>query len=183
MPKEINNAYINLIEDWASQPQHKKAGYWPIIRRGTLGENWQINLRAALGKSPFYKITPGTPFIGIHSGVAYLHPEPEEKIGHKVPMSQMIDKLQKENKQLSKELDLKEAQIKKLKQILREAYKPRILKKISIHGSIVSLTSLFVSLIYSFNIIHPILAGPMLIISLLLLLMSISLGKSKKAIA
>jgi len=181
MPKEINDAYINFFEDWTSQPQHKKAGYWPIIRRGTLGENWQIKFSEALAESISYKITPGTP--GGLPGAVYIHPEHEKEIGYKIPLSQMIDKLQDENAELSKEVALKEAQITKLKQILREAYKPRILKKISIHGFIVSSVSLFVSLIYSFNIIHPILAGPMLIVSILLLIMSVGLEKSKEAIA
>ena len=171
MPKEINSTYIELLEACVPQIHHEKA------------TRWANSFKEALGKGTFYKITPDTPFIGMHSGVAYLHHEPEKEIGHSIPMSQIIDETQIENIELSKELVLKEAQIRKLKQILREAYKPRMLKKISIHGSIVSSASLFVSLIYSFNIIHPILAGPLLIVSILLLIMSTGLGKRKKAIA
>ena len=108
---------------------------------------------------------------------------PYKETTQRIPVSQVIDELQRENKELSRQLSIKESQIRKLKQILRESFKPKILKRISIHGSILSSISLLISLVYGFNFIHPILAGPLLLIAITFLIISIGLEKRGKALA
>ena len=98
------------------------------------------------------------------------------------PVSQVIDELQRENKELSRELSIKESQIRKLKQILREAFRPKILKRFSIHGSVLSFSSLLISFVYGFNLMHPILASPLLLVSIVFLIISRGLEKSEKAL-
>ena len=181
---ELNKAYIRILDSSVPGKHPKMVDLWDLKYGKTLGESmtqWGLLFRRA---SPELKMIPEILNIvrDIYQEPSLL-PEHGEEIGRRIPLSQVIEKLQNQNKELSKKVSLKDAQIRKLKQILREAYKPTILKKISIHGSILFSASLLISFVYGFNLIHPILASPMLLVSIVFLIISRGLKKSEKALA
>lgn len=166
--QNISNV-VDLFESKYGEPFSESLHHWRLFFRAAAPELFMIPEILDASRS----ILERAPQL----------PEPYEETAKRIPVSQVIDKLQRENKELSGQLSIKESQIKKLKQILREGFKPRILKRISIHGSVLSSISLLISLVYGFNFIHPILAGPLLLISITFLIISISLGKREKALA
>ncbi len=107
--------------------------------------------------------------------------ESQQSATRKVPASEIIGVRKRQSKRLSQQLRLKNAEIENLKQVLSDSFKPTLLKKVCIHISILSIVSLLVSFIYKINLIHPLLAAPLMLASLGFYIISFGLKKNDKS--
>lgn len=96
-------------------------------------------------------------------------------------VSQLIEKLRKDNEELSDQLKSAVSEVSYLKSMFKSTFKPKLLKILSINGLIIASFSLFISLIYGFDFMHPyFIAAPLTLMSAIFFTISYGIEKTNK---